>query len=311
MSQFIRNLVVETPSTQIPIREVGGDVTAEQILDFVADNLNITNGAGSLRRKLTGRQLFPQETLSGAGIEDDEVLIADFSEEIGEFNIFGQSEPSDNLFGQAEFAENPEPRCPCILLLDVSGSMSGEPINQLNAGLRSFKESLMADNLASLRVEIAIITFGAGVEVIHDFKTADQFMPPTLTVSGATPMGTAINKAIDKLHERKQTYKQNGIAYYRPWIFLITDGGPTDDWQPAARRVKEEDTRKAVAFFCVGVAGANIDILSQISPRQPLKLKRLNFQDMFQWLSTSLTSTSHSSVGDSVPLQSPLGWGEI
>ena len=58
-----------------------------------------------------------------------------------------------------EFAENPEPRCPCVLLLDTSSSMQGLPIDALNQGLRTFKDELMKDPLASRRVEVAVVTF--------------------------------------------------------------------------------------------------------------------------------------------------------
>ena len=69
--------------------------------------------------------------------------------------------PDTQPFGFADdFADNPEPRCPCVLLLDTSGSMQGDPIDQLNAGIRAFKTELMADSLALKRVEISIVTFG-------------------------------------------------------------------------------------------------------------------------------------------------------
>jgi uncharacterized protein YegL len=206
---------------------------------------------------------------------------------------------------------NPEPRCPCVLLLDVSGSMSGEPINQLNRGLMTFQQALQEDNLAQLRVEVAIVTFGSGVTVIQDFITANQFQAPTLEISGLTPMGEAINMALDMVQQRKQTYKQSGVAHYRPWIFLITDGGPTDEWQSAAQRVMQEEGKKAVAFFAVGVQGAHMEILSQITSRQPLMLQGLNFRELFVWLSASLTSVSHSQVGEQVPLSPPTGWAEV
>ena len=60
-------------------------------------------------------------------------------------------------FATSDFASNPEPRCPCILLLDVSGSMSGRPINELNAGLVTFRDELLADPLALKRVELGIV----------------------------------------------------------------------------------------------------------------------------------------------------------
>lgn len=131
-------------------------------------------------------------------------------------------------FEASEFAENPEPRVACVLLLDVSGSMAGRPIGELNAALATFKDTMAADSLARKRAEIAIITFGGNVELVQDFVTAEQFTPPVLEASGMTPMGQAIERAIDIIAERKNVYKQNGISYYRPWIFLITDGGPTD-----------------------------------------------------------------------------------
>lgn len=91
------------------------------------------------------------------------------------------------VFGTNDFAENPEPRCPCVLLLDTSGSMAGEPIEQLNAGLKAYRDDLMSDSLASKRVEVAVVTFGPRVNVVHEFTTADRFQPPECSVKGLTP----------------------------------------------------------------------------------------------------------------------------
>ena len=206
---------------------------------------------------------------------------------------------------------NPEARCPCILLLDTSGSMSGAAINELNAGLETFQQEIQRDDSAAVRVEVAVITFGNGVHMAQSFVSAHQFVAPRLTAGGNTPMGEGINLALDQLRQRKDTYKQHGVSYYRPWVFLITDGAPTDEWRSAGQRVQQEENEKAVAFFAVGVEKADMKVLAQISKRQPLRLKGLNFRDMFVWLSQSLTTVSHSQVGQQVPLSSPAGWSII
>ena len=214
-------------------------------------------------------------------------------------------------FDAAEFdTSNPEPRCPCVLLLDTSGSMNGARITALNQGLASFRMDLEQDELALLRVEIAIVSFGGRAELVQDFVTANQFEPPLLGVGGQTPMGGGINLALDLIEQRKLSYKTNGIPFFRPWVFLLTDGEPTDGdlWQEAARRVQAAEAAKKVAFFAVGVGGANLDILAQLGPRQPLMLNGLKFREMFQWLSTSMRSVSHAELDTEVPLQAPIGW---
>src|SRR4051812_48126139 len=82
----------------------------------------------------------------------------------GDFRWSGRKNMTDVLeqvpFAAAEFADNPEPRCPCLLLLDTSGSMSGQPISQLNVGIEAFKQELLADTMAAKRVEVSIVSFG-------------------------------------------------------------------------------------------------------------------------------------------------------
>jgi uncharacterized protein YegL len=213
-------------------------------------------------------------------------------------------------FGADSFADNPEPRCPCVLLLDRSGSMAGQPIDELNAGLAGFRQDLLSDGLAAKRVETTVISFGP-VTIDTAFHTAHSFIPPILAAGGDTPMGAAINLAIDALESRKAEYRANGISYYRPWIFLITDGAPTDEWKAAAARVREGEAAKKFAFFAVGVNQADMGVLRQISTREPLSLSGLKFRELFQWLSGSLGSVSQSTPGTEVALKAPTGWAVV
>lgn len=251
-----------------------------------------------------------------------------------------------NLLDQAEFADNPEPRCPVVLLLDTSGSMQGAAIEELNGGLRAFSDALKSDRLASLRVEVAVVAFGGNVRVLdvrgeprrgneiiaynpralaprkttkeipfdahQAFVTVDHFQPPFLEAKGGTPMGEAIQRSLALLRERKEIYKQNSLDYFRPWMFVITDGKPTDrNWEAAAEQVKQEERRRGVIFYGVGVDKADMKVLNSFSDaRQPLKLKGLAFDELFMWLSKSLSAIAHSRPGDQAPLP-PVGWGSV
>jgi len=214
--------------------------------------------------------------------------------------------PHGDPFGPGEFVDNPEPRCPCLLLLDSSGSMQGEPIRELNEGIATFRRELLDDELAAKRVEVGLVTFGP-VRVVSDFQSVDHFQPPKLTAGGDTPIGKAVVQGLDTLRKRKELYRASGIAYYRPWVFLVTDGAPTDNWQPAAEAVRSGEEARALMFFAIGVQGANMDILRRLSLREPVKLKELRFRDCFSWLSSSLRAMSRSRPGEQVALASPTG----
>jgi uncharacterized protein YegL len=196
--------------------------------------------------------------------------------------------------------DNPDPRIACALLLDTSGSMSGEPIEQLNDGFERFCTEIKKDDLAKKRAEVAVITFGAAARVEIPFTEARDLQPHRFTASGATPLGGALNLALDLLSVQKQAYQLAGLDYYRPWLFVLTDGEPTDGttFTAAADRLRTIEQARGVSVFPVGVGPhANLQTLRTLSDqRVPVLLRGLNFGEFFSWLSSSLAAASASNA---------------
>ena len=218
------------------------------------------------------------------------------------------NEPPNEL--QIGLAITQEPRCACLILADCSGSMFGNPIAELNAGLQQLKAMLLEDQLACLRVELALVAFNEQVSVKVDFCPPDQFNPPALDAAGGTMLGAALLQGLSMLKARIAEYSNAGNNFYRPWLICLTDGKPSDDISEAARQIKEAEAKKRVAFFGVGVQGANMADLGSISLRPPLQLEGLKFTELFEWLSVNLSSVADSRPGDQVAL-TPPGWSAV
>ncbi len=227
----------------------------------------------------------------------------------------------NNLLVRIEdLVNNPTARVPVCLCLDTSGSMDGQPINELNEGVRLFFEAIKEDETALYSAEISIITFGGNnAECIADFASLElQPNAPELSASGMTPMGEAVNMALDLLERRKDEYKDRGVDYYQPWLVLMTDGEPNGDKSELSRainRTVELVNQKKLTVFPIGIgAYADMNVLGQFSPkRPPLKLQGLKFREFFAWLSKSVSKTSQSTPGESVKLdvEGIKGWGEL
>ena len=227
----------------------------------------------------------------------------------------------NNLLVRLEdLVNNPTARVPVCLCLDTSGSMDGQPINELNECVRLFYEAIKEDETALYSAEISIVTFGGNnAECIADFASLElQPNAPKLLASGMTPMGEAVNMALDLLECRKDEYKDRGVDYYQPWLVLMTDGEPNGDKSELTRainRTVELVNQKKLTVFPIGIgAYADMNVLGQFSPkRPPLKLQGLKFKEFFEWLSKSVSKTSQSTPGESVKLdvEGIKGWGEL
>ena len=226
----------------------------------------------------------------------------------------------NNLLVRLEdLVNNPTARVPVCLCLDTSSSMSGRPIEELNEGVRLFYEAIQADETALYSAEISIVTFGGKAKCIADFAGLElQPLAPKLKASGMTPMGEAVNMALDLLERRKEEYKDKGVDYYQPWLVLMTDGEPngnSEDLSHAIKRTVEQVENKRLTVFPIGIGSdADMEVLSRFSPkRPPLKLQGLNFREFFAWLSKSVSKTSQSTPGENVKLdlEGIKGWAEL
>lgn len=215
-----------------------------------------------------------------------------------------------------DLVENPTPRVPVVLCLDTSTSMKGDKITELRRGVNRFYSSLFEDDVARYSAEVGIVTFGnGGVQLLADFGPVESKPDMAIEAGGVTPMGEAVNMSIQILEKRKQEYKDKGVDYYQPWLVLMTDGMPTYDIEDAVDRVVRMVNGKVLSVFAVGIGDdADMDTLAQFSPaRAPLRLRGLEFEKFFEWLSASVQRVSASTPGQRVPLDTDgiKGWAEI
>ena len=214
-----------------------------------------------------------------------------------------------------DLVENPTPRVPVCLCLDVSSSMGGEPIAELNGGVMSFIEALRADEIARYAAEVSVVTFGGIARSALDFAALDRQTFEPQYADGGTPMGEGVGMALDMLERRKREYAAAGIDYYQPWLVLMTDGQPTDAIDASVRRVVDAVEARKLTVFPIGIGGgADMNVLARFSPnRAPLRLAGLKFQDFFAWLSRSVARVSQSIPGQNVPLdvKGISGWAQV
>jgi len=217
-----------------------------------------------------------------------------------------------------ELLLNPTNRVPIAFCLDASGSMDGQPMQELNEGVQIFFQAIHADPIAKASAEVAIIVFSDDAEVILDFQGVSNvaYPPEIACTGGSTNLGAGVNLALDRLRARKKEYRSAGVDYFQPWLVLMTDGKPTTEEhrQAGAKACKLEAQGKLVVFP-IGIGPyADMAVLAMFSnKRSPLRLKGLNFREFFQWLSKSVVRVSQSRPGEkvSLDLEGIKGWAEL
>jgi uncharacterized protein YegL len=222
-----------------------------------------------------------------------------------------------------DYSGNPNQRTPCVLVLDASGSMAtpssrgSTRINELNEGIKTLEQALKSDDAAISRVQLGIVSVGGpsnSAEILMDWTDVENFHAFPLTADGGTPLAAGIQLGLNMIDQVKTDLRNNGISYTRPWMMIITDGEPTDsssDWAAAVQEIQKAESDAKVEIFTIGVDGANLAVLSQLSTKPPAMLDGLKFKELFLWLSSSLSAASRSRPGDNLQLPSADPWRNV
>ena len=240
-------------------------------------------------------EIFPEDVREG----DDDLMLEDELEDL-------------------EFADNPEPRCPVLIIADCSGSMSGRPIDAMNQGVDDLYQAIIDDEIARNRVEVALMSFSTEARVERDFSTATEQTKTSMRAGGATNMHLAIQQGCDLLEARKEQYRLGGVPYFRPIIVIFSDGLPTSprsEMEQANQQLVDMESDNRLTIFKVGINVEAVQAMQRVLPNpnsrfQPQQLDNLRFSDFFVWLSKSVSAISRSTPGDTVNLP-PTDWTTI
>lgn len=201
--------------------------------------------------------------------------------------------------------DNPSARLPLAIVLDTSASMEWDnpkPIDLLNEALQNFKEEIENDEVALMSVELALINCGSEVKVLKDFDNIYNMDIPHLNASGGTPLGEAVELAINTLEERKNIYKKSGIQYYQPMLLIMSDGYATDSTNTAVNRVLNlaNSNKLSIVNLAIG-SEADVNLLKEFHPKKEVtKINKWELKNFFRWLSESVKVVSNNNTDENI-----------
>lgn len=183
-------------------------------------------------------------------------------------------------------------RLPVYILADCSGSMSGDPIESVKAGISALHSELMNDPSAVESAFLSVITFDSNARQAVPLTELASFTPPDLNASGTTSLGAALKVLIDCLQTEVKQNSGEVKGDWKPLVFLLTDGAPTDNWQQYADDLKAKRPGNIIAVACGD--GADSSLLKSITDTV-LEMKNMSpsdFSAFFKWVTQSIKQTS-------------------
>ncbi len=199
--------------------------------------------------------------------------------------------------GGIEFGDMNTRRMPVYLLLDVSGSMQGAPIFAVEQGIQILQTELINQPQAVEVVHLGVITFETSAREIVPLTPITSFTPPPLSAGGGTSLGAAFRELGNALDREIIPTTPQKKGDYKPLVFLLTDGEPTDSWEPELYALKSRREKKVGAIIALGCGDAvNTSVLHSITEQVMLMddVTPDNLRAFFKWVSASVTTASKS-----------------
>ncbi len=187
-------------------------------------------------------------------------------------------------------------RLPIFFLLDVSESMVGQPLNSVEEGMNRIVSSLRQDPSALETAYISIIAFAGKAEVLSPLTDIISFYPPKLPIGGGTSLGLGLITLMREIDKKVILRSSTQQRDWKPLVFLITDGKPTDNTKEAIQEWKDNYTNRATMVAITLGDCANISILKQLTPHVLVYEGSSDddFKRFFDWISASVQSHSQA-----------------
>lgn len=183
-------------------------------------------------------------------------------------------------------------RLPVYLLLDTSASMTGEPIESVKNGVQTLVTALRQDPYALETAFLSVITFDTYASQLVPLTDLLLFQAPNIVAWGTTSLGKALELVSEKIDSeiKKTTLETKGD--WKPMVFIMTDGVPTDDWEKGLKIFKTKSVGVTVA--CAAGKHAKSDILKKITDIvvQLDKADASSIAAFFKWVSASISTGS-------------------